>query len=347
MKLFKKNLQKIFALKKFNKKSDIIPKIISLAYLSTVSENVLHDKNANEPEKKIVYLINDTVDLFLKLKKLNEFQNFNNLKISKSQTVLTKHKQLWQNIWPEYKSISKYKELINFRNKRFRFNNLQNLYKKKRVIEFGCGNGSISIGCIRDGAKFAFASDIGKNNIKFAKKMSKILKISKKIHFKESDILKLKNGKNDFDFLICSAVLHHLKNYKDFDKAIKKISTYAKKNSYFFIYVAGKGGMRDAIQKSCVENFHNVSEIDIRKTLTDLNFTRNKITHLVDWFKADYMECTPKKLINIMKKNNFDVVKRLNGPHKTDMDINQMREHKFSKLKFGTGELRYLFTFKK
>ena len=52
MKLFKKNLQKIFALKKFNKKSDIIPKIISLAYLSTVSENVLHDKNANEPEKK-------------------------------------------------------------------------------------------------------------------------------------------------------------------------------------------------------------------------------------------------------------------------------------------------------
>ena len=78
-----------------------------------------------------------------------------------------------------------------------------------------------------------------------------------------------------------------------------------------------------------------------------MNFTRNKITHLVDWFKADYMECTPKKLINIMKKNNFDVVKRLNGPHKTDMDINQMREHKFSKLKFGTGELRYLFTFKK
>ena len=51
MKLFKKNLRKIFALKKFNKKSDIIPKIISLAYLSTVSENVLHDKNANEHEK--------------------------------------------------------------------------------------------------------------------------------------------------------------------------------------------------------------------------------------------------------------------------------------------------------
>ena len=48
-----------------------------------------------------------------------------------------------------------------------------------------------------------------------------------------------------------------------------------KKNSYFFIYVAGKGGMRDAIQKSCVENFHNINEVTIRKTLYDLNFTRS------------------------------------------------------------------------
>ena len=42
--------------------------------------------------------------------------------------------------------------------------------------------------------------------------------------------------------------------------------------------------MRDMIQKSCVMNFENIDQIDIRKTLTDLNFTRNKITHLVDWF---------------------------------------------------------------
>ena len=220
------------------------------------------------------------------------------------------------------------------------------MYRKKKVIEFGCGNGSISIGCVQDRAKYAYASDIGKNSIKFATKISKQLKINKKIVFKEKDILKLKDGKHNFDFLICSAVLHHLKNYKDFDKAINKISTYAKNNSYFFVYVTGKGGMRDAIQKSCVKNFIGVNQLDIRKVLSDQNFTRNKITHLVDWFKADYMECTPSKLINIMKRHKFNIVKRLKGPHNTDMDINQMKDHKYSKLKFGTGELRYLFQYK-
>jgi ubiquinone/menaquinone biosynthesis C-methylase UbiE len=345
MKLFKKSIKKIIELKKFNKKSDIIPKIISLAYLSCVSENFLHNKKEINPEKKIINLIDESVGIFFKLRNLSQFQNFDNLKIHKHNDVLTKHKRLWQNIWPEYQNISEFKELIKFRNKRFKFNNLQTLYKNKKIIEFGCGNGSISMGCVLDGAKSAYAIDIGKNNIQFAKKMSKKLKIDKKINFKQCDILKLKSGKNNYDFLICSAVLHHLKNYKDFNKAIKKISTYAKQNSYIFIYVAGKGGMRDAIQKSCVENFHNVNEIDIRKTLSNLNFTRSKITHLVDWFKADYMECTPEKLINIMKKNNFNMIRRLNGPHQTDMDLNQMKEHKFSKLKFGTGELRYIFKY--
>ena len=47
----------------------------------------------------------------------------------------------------------------------------------------------------------------------------------------------------------------------------------------------------------------------------------------------------------ILKKNKFSVIKRLKVPHKTDMDINQMKEHKFSKLKFGTGELRYFFQY--
>lgn len=346
MQLFTKNIKKIKSLKKYNSKNDILPKIISLAFLSTVCENVIHDKNCKNPERKIVDLIKQTLNLFFQLKLLSKFQNNNRFNFNKRLGLIVKHKQLWQDIWPEYKSISEFQELVNFRNKRFKFNNLQKFYRNKHVVEFGCGNGSISMGCVQDGAKYAFASDIGKNNIKFAKKISKKLKVHKKMNFIKSDILNLKNGKHNYDFLICSAVLHHLKNYNAFNKAIKKISTYAKNNAYFFIYVAGKGGMRDMIQKSCVMNFENTDQLDIRKTLTDLNFTRNKITHLVDWFKADYMECTPKKLIDIMKKNNFVLVKRLNGPHKTDMDLNQMKEHKFSNLKFGTGELRYLFQYK-
>ena len=45
-----------------------------------------------------------------------------------------------------------------------------------------------------------------------------------------------------------------------------------------------------------------------------------------------------KLLTKNKNKNNFNLVRRLKAPHKTDMDLNQMLEHKFSKVKFGTGE---------
>ena len=347
MKKFNKEIKKITNLRKYNKESDVIAKIISLSYLTTSTEHILHDKFNKHPERDIIKLINKSVQLFHTIKTLSTFQKKNFESLIKVKGVLQKHKQLWQNIWPAYETKSEFQELIDFRIKRFKLNNITKLYKNKKIIEFGCGNGSISMGCIQTGAKSSYATDIGKNNIKFAKTFSKKLKINKKITFEVKDILKMKNGKNNYDFLICSAVLHHLKNFKDFDKAIKKISSYAKNKAFFFIYVAGKGGMRDSIQKRCVENFQNVSEVYIRKVLFNLNFTRAKITHLVDWFKADYLECTESKLEKILLQNNFYKIKRLKGPHKTDMDDNQMKEHKYSRLKFGTGDLRYLFQFKK
>ena len=347
MKIYNKAIKKITNLKRYNKQSDVLAKIISLAYLTTSTESILHDKNNKNPEKGVVEYINKSLNLFHMLRSFSKFQKNNSVSIVKKIGVLKKHKKLWQNIWPAYESQKEFQDLVDFRNKRFQFNNIIKFYKNKTVAEFGCGNGSISIGCIQTGAKSAYATDIGKNNIKFAKMYSKKMGINKKIKFEVKDILKIKNGKNNFDFLVCSAVLHHLKNFSDFNKAIKKIATYAKDKSYFFVYVAGKGGMRDSIQKRCVENFQNVDEVYIRKVLTDLNFTRKKITHLVDWFKADYLECTEQKLNSILIKNNFNLVKRLKGPHLTDMDLNQMVEHKFSKVKFGTGELRYLFQYRK
>ena len=88
---------------------------------------------------------------------------------------------------------------------------------------------------------------------------------------------------------------------------------------------------------------NDVDMLYIVKVLNDLNFTQEKILYVVDAFKAVYLQTTIKDLINTTSKSGFKLIRRLKGPHKTDMDINQLSEHKFSKIKFGTGELRYLF----
>ncbi len=99
MKLFKKNIKKNQILKKdIIQKNDILPKIISLAFLSTVCENIIHDKNCKNPERKIVDLIKQTTNLFFQLKLLSKFQNNTRFNFNKKLGLITKHKQLWQDI---------------------------------------------------------------------------------------------------------------------------------------------------------------------------------------------------------------------------------------------------------
>ena len=102
MKKFNKAITKIRNLKNYDKEYDIIAKIISLTYLTTVSENILYDKNNKKPEKEIIILIKKTVNLFHQLRLLSSFQKDNSMALTKNISILKKHKQLWQNIWPEY-----------------------------------------------------------------------------------------------------------------------------------------------------------------------------------------------------------------------------------------------------
>ena len=160
------------------------------------------------------------------------------------------------------------------------------------------------------------------------------------------DILKFKI-KRKFDFIVCSAVLHHLKNHSQLIRAMKNIKSVCKKGTYLYFYVRGYGGARSLIQESCVKCFENVDAKIIREHLHILNFSREKITHMVDWFKAIYLQTKPEKLHKLFKNLGFKNYIRLKGPHKNDLDINQIKNDNKSNIKFGTGELRYICEYKK
>ena len=140
--------------------------------------------------------------------------------------------------------------------------------------------------------------------------------------------------KKQYDFVISSAVLHHLKNKSQLNEAIRKISKACKKDGYFYFYVRGSGGMKYDLYEMIQRSMNNVDMIYILKVLNELNFTQEKILYVVDAFKAIYLQTKVKDLISITNKSGFKLIRRLKGPHKTDMDINQLKEHKFSKIKY-------------
>tara|TARA_Y100001958_G_C21237113_1_gene563836 strand:- start:717 stop:1766 length:1050 start_codon:yes stop_codon:yes gene_type:complete len=341
--IFKKNLNSFqkFLNNKASSESSHYAKIVALSFLLYKMDTVLTNHKNHTPIRDMINVLQDTKIMFNSLMELNNYKHKALLKSEKLNFVRN-HRKLWQQLWPEYKNKNDFLNLVNYRGKRLDFNNILKEFKNKSIFDVGCGHGSVSFACMFRGAKNADCIDFGEKNLELGRYWAKKYKLQNKIKFYKRDILKLKI-KKQYDFVICSAVLHHLKNRSQFNGAIKKISKICKKNGYFYFYVRGSGGMKYDLYEMIRQSMDDVDMIYVVKVLNTLNFTQQKMLYVVDAFKAVYLQTKIKDLLNITNKSGFKLVKRLKGPHKTDMDINQLKNHKFSKIKFGTGELRYLF----
>ena len=329
--------------KEKNTEELIIIKVIVLTYL-TVSVEPIFQGNLKNIKKDLLEKINETILIFNKIKIFKKFSKGNSeINLLKNEKFLNLHTNLWQQIWPEH-SFKEYERLVEYRGKRLDYNRIRKEFQNKEVIEFGCGNGSILTALMKRGAKNCLGLDFGKKNILAAKKFSQKYKFGNKMKFLCADILNYKNKKK-YDFIVCSAVLHHLKNKELMKKMITKFSNISKNGSYLYLFVRGFGGMRYEIQDICVKCFKKVKTGVLFNHLMYLGFNREKITHLLDWFKAIYLQTKPEYLEKIFRQNGFTKFKRLRGPHKNDLDINQIKKHENSYIAFGSGELRYLCKF--
>lgn len=89
--------------------------------------------------------------------------------------------------------------------------------KNKKVLDLGCGNGSMSKYFVEQGAKYVLALDISKNMINLAKEKNSDEKIAYKVlGMEDIDTIKEK-----FDIVFSSLAFHYI---EDFDKLIKNIN---------------------------------------------------------------------------------------------------------------------------
>jgi len=105
---------------------------------------------------------------------------------------------------------------------------LLNLRKKCKILDIGCGVGTISFYLAKNNAE-VIGVDISKKAISFANKSAKILGIDN-VHFICGTIDRV--AKKRFDVVVCTEVLEHIDNDKMF---INTISSILQKNGYLIL----------------------------------------------------------------------------------------------------------------
>jgi len=117
-----------------------------------------------------------------------------------------------------------YKEIISV------LNNTFPLLVGKKVLDIGCGSGSLTFYIAKQGFK-VLGLDISQRAVKCCKLNAKILKLVKKTHFEVADFPE-KFPKGKFDLVICSEIIEHIQ--KD-NECLSKIHNLLSKNGILII----------------------------------------------------------------------------------------------------------------
>lgn len=149
--------------------------------------------------------------------------------------------------------------------------------KNKKVLDVGCGTGRISLKLLRKGARI-FSIDIIPQMLNKAKEKAK--KYGGKYEFKLASVYRIPYKNNEFDVVVCSLLISHLKNLR---KAIGEMSRVLKPNGHLIIS-------------------------DQHPTLLAFGLTRTKFFKNGKEYRIKNYYHSLEKIFNLLKENNLRVI---------------------------------------
>ena len=239
-----------------------------------------------------------------------------------------------------FKKYSK-KEILDFVKPfktRFKKNkiNAKKLFKGKKCLDFGCGNGRGSLFMAMNVGKTFHAIDLAKSNIFKTKKVMKQFGYNINTLLSSGEKVPYKNG--SFDFVWCNGVIMH--THKP-SSVISEIYRVLKPNGKAWIYVYGSGGIWWCVINKFRKYFSKIKPSKAIAELKKLGYSNRYIAEFLDDWKvlnlrtykdAKFKKCLKtvgfKKIIKLNRGLNYDTSEKL---FKTK-----------NKILFGDGDLRYI-----
>jgi cyclopropane fatty-acyl-phospholipid synthase-like methyltransferase len=196
-------------------------------------------------------------------------------------------------------------------------------YKKKNVLEIGCGIGTDAVEFIKNGAKY-IGVDYSDESIKICKRRIEILKLinNNAIFIIDNceELKRIKKLKKKFHLIYSFGVLHHTQNMK---KAFNQIYEIADKNTEIKIMLYARNSYKKFLlndtdyryeaQKGCPV-VHTVSDEDVNNLIKNKFKVVKKYQDFIfpykikpyknnRYIKINHFRVMPKKIFNLLENN--------------------------------------------
>jgi len=206
-----------------------------------------------------------------------------------------KHRKLFHKIHLKLQNTKHIKNIENsFHLNSFKLKNYQRNFENKIVAVFGSGSLSLEAKFfLKNNCKFCYIIDLDKSIQLHSNQNLK--KFNKKYKFLFESIESTSLKTNSIDYLICSGVIHHMKNDK---KAFKEIFRVLKKNGKALIIVDGKGGLINEIFSLVLRPFFKNKKNNL---LFEKIFNNTQLKKFNNFLLNHYSD-RERKVFNYIKK---------------------------------------------
>tara|TARA_B100001029_G_C15045693_1_gene446939 strand:+ start:75 stop:1127 length:1053 start_codon:yes stop_codon:yes gene_type:complete len=295
----------------------------------------INKKLSKNHSLKLKKILHDLISFVKSLDVLGYYSNYQRDKfITLKKKVNTQ--ELFGSLWKERKE----QKFLDSRKTLFgllKRNNIDlNYFKKKNILDMGCGSGRFTLAFSYLNPEKVIGVDLGEEGLKIAKSIAKKKKI-KNVKFIKSSVLNLPFRKNTFDFVFCKGVLHHTGNtFKGLDN-IKKV---LKKGGKAFVYLYGSGGIFWYTRKQMRKVMRKIPYDFAIQTLNLLGMPSKRTIFVDSWYVPIEDHINKKKLENCFKSKGFSFQKYSNAI-KTELEYMEKKDKFFTDL-YGSGELRYI-----
>tara|TARA_B100001057_G_scaffold385785_1_gene392593 strand:- start:73 stop:1152 length:1080 start_codon:yes stop_codon:yes gene_type:complete len=294
-------------------------------------------RNPNELNSSIRFWFN-ILSIFKNLEKLG-WINIPNKKKTKLE-VWKNTRKAFNFMWPRNTDKKKYyssKVMVDLRVNQFikMISNDKNFFKDKKILDAGCGPGRYMESLNRFNPKEIIGIDSGGDIISANKKRFKKYKNMK---FFKSRFDKLSFKNDSIDLLVSAGVLHHTKT--SLSSMIKDHARVIKKEGFFFCFIVGSGGQELNLWKFCRRVMNTIS---IKEVFNKLNISISplRLQGILDHSYGEYKTISRKSFEKILKKS-FSIIKKVEGISGADVTPKTFSNDRYFKIRFGSGNLRYL-----
>jgi len=211
----------------------------------------------------------------------------------------------------------------------------ENWMNGKSILDVGCGPGRYISAFLDYKPAKAVGLDMGLEIIRENKRR---FTSQPYVQFLTGHLGALPFEDSSFDFVVSAGVIHHASD--PIEKTIREHARVLAKNGYFFIYIAGQGGLELKMWEF-VRNFLNDVPIEDMFRRFNGKIHPLRLQGMLDHSYGEYQQ-TSRSDCERWLSNCFTSIQRVSGVTGLDVTPELYKNDIYFESRFGTGNLRYL-----